>query len=179
MNHQTTSSRHPAHRARAAGLACGLLAILTACGGSDAATDQGSLAPSAQSAEVNGLMYDCLFDQGFPVTRSDDGSIQFTDPDDSRFADYEAAQSDCRQQLADQGLIAVQSADSLRKEFELAQSLHACLLAAGFPLLDLPSSDVYIEQHDSIDILDSTAPVDADEARAACPDEFIALDNNV
>ena len=153
--------------------AAGLLPLV-GCGGSDAATPEPTT-PGADR-EANSVMFDCLLDRGFPVVRGDDGGVQFSDPDDDRFAEYQEASAECEQVLVDRGLLDVQSSADLRAEYILAAALHDCLVVAGFPLIDLPTEDVYVERHDGVDILASTAPIDIEQARASCPDEFAALD---
>lgn len=169
---RSTTMKNP--RTLCISIAAASLLSLAGCGGSDADTQETTI-PGADR-EANSVLFDCLLDRGFPVVRGDDGSVQFSDPNDDRFAEYQEASAECQQDLVDRGLLDVQSSTDLRAEYVLADALHSCLVGAGFPLIDLPTEDVYVERPDGVDILASTAPIDIDQARASCPNEFAALD---
>ena len=149
----------------------------TACGQEESPAAAAPAPPTADDAAVNDARYNCLLDKGFAVTRGDDGGVRFQDPDDTRTAAYADATRECDQQLAAAGLIVQDSSDSLRTEYRAMSAAHECLVDAGFPLVDWPSEDVFVQDSGSFNLLEATSPIDPDEARAACPDEFEALDD--
>lgn len=153
-----------------------LLAIATVgCSGSDAAEPADGL--SAADQQVNDALFGCLTDAGFDVSRSESGEIRFATTGDESDVAYADAEATCRQQLVDEGLLAATSTDDIRAEYALATTLHRCLVAVDFPLIEMLSEADYVENYDTVNILESTSPVDLDAARAACPAEFTALED--
>lgn len=170
-----THRRSPAVPGTVVGLVLGAcLVLLAGCSGEPA--DAVPPPPQVDDAEVNDARYRCLLDKGFPVTRGEQGEVVFTDPEDEQASAYEVADQECTAQLVDAGLLQADSPDSLRAEYLAMSAAHSCLVAAGFPLVDWPSEDVFVDAQGAFNVLEATAPVSIEEARAACTEEFAVLD---
>lgn len=172
-------SFHPTQRHAVAGLLVAVLA-LGACAGADD-PDGPSAAPSALSAadrEVNQQMFDCLTGRGFDVKLADSGEIRLAGMDDETAADYQDAQDECRERLVADGVLADAGSRDLRAEYVLVSALHSCLVAAEFPLVELPSEQQYLDAAGAFNILEATAPIDLGQATAACSEQFAALEGS-
>lgn len=154
-------------------LAAGLVAVSAGCSAGPVTT---SARQVVSDAEVNDARYQCLLDEGIPVTRGANGEVHFSDPEDEQTSAYATADRKCEQKLADRGLVSVSSPDALRAEWKAFDALHSCLLAQGFPLAPWPSEQVYVEKSGAFNVLSGTAPVDPSEARKACADDFAKVD---
>ena len=89
----------------------------------------------------------------------------------------DAAETVCTAQLVDAGLLAETSQDQLSQEYALLTDLHTCLVDAGFPLVDWPSEEVFVQGDGAFDATESTSPLDEAAAREACPDEYRAVNS--
>jgi hypothetical protein len=154
-----------------------VLLALTGCGG-DATEEAAPETPAIDDAAVNEARYNCLLDKGFAVTRGERGEVVFQDPEDTQIAAWNDANRDCDAELVAAGLLVAESTDDLRAEYRAMSALHACLVDAGFSLVDWPTEDVFVQEEGAFNVLDATAPVDPEEAREACPDEFETLESS-
>lgn len=153
-----------------------LTAGLAACSSSEAPEAPAQTA-AVDDAAVNQARYECLLDQGLAVTRSADGAVEFLDPEGDQQDAWDAAETLCTAQLVDAGLLAETSPDQLSQEYALLTALHTCLVDAGFPLVDWPSEEVFVQGDGAFDATESTVPLDDAAARKACPDEYRAVNS--
>lgn len=153
-----------------------LLGGLVGCGRSAAGP-----APEGQRQvsddTVNQRLFECLTEAGFPVTRGPNGEVTFVDPDDAQFSAYQAALEQCRRQLVAEGLLPAVDAEQLRQEYRRLAALHECLAANGFPTVDFPSEDTYVERREEFpNLFALNTEQEWDRARRACPEEMAAFD---
>jgi hypothetical protein len=157
-------------------LVIAVAAALTGCG---AAPPPARPAPStftpADDARVNEAYRQCMLDHGIAVTKAEDGSIRFDDPDSSMRTEYAAAHRECSQRLIDEGLLAGATPESLRREYQVLTAIHACLAEHGFPVAEWISEEVYIDRNGEVNMLQSETPIILADAQAACPAEYAEL----
>ena len=158
-------------RGVAAALAAAAIAVgVAACSGTDGGDDV-----VVDDARVNDARYTCLLDAGFAVTRTDNGGIEFVDPDDSRSADYEAALADCDAKLADEGLLPAGGDELLREEYAVLTDLRTCIEGHGYALEEWPSEDVFVEGDGAYNALAGPEEIEQERVQELCPDEHAAL----
>lgn len=169
--------RLPRHRAGRVVAGVAVLVVVAGCGAAQDPEDAATPVPvTVDDARANDAFYECMLDEGIPVTRGADGSVQFMDPDDSMAEDYDAAEEACRGRLVEQGLLDGDTPQTLRHEHDILTSLHECLTEQGFPLVEWVSQEVFVDEGGAFDVLASTAPIDLDDARAACPAQYAKID---
>lgn len=150
---------------------------LVGCGEDEKADAPEQEAPrTVDDAVVNDARFECLQREGIAVTRGANGSVDFKDPEDTMRKELKRAEDVCEKELADKGLVEAVSTDSLREEYGRMSRLHACLVAASFPLKEWVSEEVFVQKEGAFNVLDATGPTDLDAAQSACPDEFAAID---
>lgn len=137
--------------------------------------------PEVQSASprddaaANEAYYQCMLDEGIPVTRGEDGSVSFEDPESKLQAEYRAADAKCSERLVADGHVNATTPESLRQEYRILSSLHECLVDQGFPLISWVTEDVFVDQKGEFNVLQATSPIDLNEAMLACPEQYAEL----
>lgn len=154
-----------------------LAAALAGCATGDPADPDGQAPAPASDSVVNDRLFACLSAEGFAVTRGPDGEINFTDPEDGQFTEYQAAHDRCRQQLVAEGLLPAVDDELLRREYQQLAALQECLGDNGFETLPFPSEDVYVESRDEYgNLFALNTEQEWDRARTSCPEQMAAIE---
>jgi hypothetical protein len=129
----------------------GGLTLLTACQTADPA-EEASLTPSviADDARWSEMYYQCMLDQGVPVTRHEDGSVGFNSSgDDEAWQSFEAASQACNQKMIDLGLVTASqplSREDMQNIYPLYIEFFDCLVDQGMDTGPMQTEDQILEQ---------------------------------
>ncbi|MGA3489729.1 hypothetical protein ACK8GG_17175 [Micromonosporaceae bacterium DT55] len=126
---------------------------------------------------VNDRLFECLSAEGFPVTRGADGGVNFVDPEDNQFSEYQSALADCRRQLVADGLLPADDENALRTEYERIVALSDCLAANGLPTAELPSEAVYLEKHEELNLFALNTEQEWQQALEKCPEQMLPFES--